>query len=362
MPRVLHLIDHNGLGGAQQLLAGLLEARGDDLALALRKRRERLLDLEARAPVSGRGAYFPWVLARLPRLVWAQRVEIVHCHLRASWVVGVGLARWLAHQEAPRFVFHEHNPYLVSSPLYRRLLREASRWGRVVAVSAHIYDLVRGAGVSDNSLTLLENFVSPRFFALGDAVVSPHEGASVISGGAWRIGFSGRLDGIKGWQHFLEVARLLRQETFRFVIAGSGPDEAKLRAEIAAEGLEASVQVLGFVADMPGFYRSLNVLLAPSLFESFGLVPLEAQACGVPVVAFDSAGIRERLGPPSALLVPVGDAPAMAAAVRQLRANPELYRELVERGRENASRFSVDKYLARLEALYEALLRSPKEG
>lgn len=353
MPRVLHLIDHNGLGGAQQLLAGLLAARPDDLALALRNRQTRMIEIEDRLPAYARGRYFPGVLPLLPRVIREQRVDILHCHLRAAWVIGVTLAAGWARRGSPSVIFHEHNPYLLSSSPYRALLRLAARRGVVVAVSAHMVSLIRAACLPERSLALLENFISPQFFTFAESAPSTSPDSSIAP---WRVGFSGRLDGVKGWRDFLQVAFLLRGEPFRFSIAGSGPDEARLRREVSRLGLNETVELAGFITDMPAFYRSLHVFLTPSHFESFGLTPLEAQACGVPVIAYDSPGVRDRLDPESALLVPVGQAHAMAAALRELRLDPGGYLRLAQAGRENARRFTLDPYLDRLEAIYRQVL------
>ena len=99
----------------------------------------------------------------------------------------------------------------------------------------------------------------------------------------------------------------------------------------------------------------LDVVVVPSLKESFGIVVLEAQAAGIPVVASNTGGIpwvADRGG--SALLFPAGDAEALADSVRRVIHDEQLSRRLVERGKRNvAERFSLDTITDRYIALYE---------
>ncbi len=105
-----------------------------------------------------------------------------------------------------------------------------------------------------------------------------------------------------------------------FVFAGA-PDEtghlADLTAAIAARGLETSVVHLGFVEDMPQLYAATDVLAAPSLWEGFGLMLVEAMAAGVPIVANRVGGIPEVVeAGKTALLVEPGRSAALARRSR----------------------------------------------
>ncbi len=105
-------------------------------------------------------------------------------------------------------------------------------------------------------------------------------------------------------------------------------------------GLEDAVQFLGFVpeADLPALYSLADAFLYPSLYEGFGLPPLEAMACGTPVVASDAPSLPEVLGPAAQLLSPL-DADAWAAALKQVVEDRGLRAEMVRRGRARAAEF-----------------------
>jgi glycosyltransferase involved in cell wall biosynthesis len=110
--------------------------------------------------------------------------------------------------------------------------------------------------------------------------------------------------------------------------------------------------------DMPGVYRSVDAVLALTRFETFGYVALEAMACGVPVVGFDSAGTAEVCaGAGSALLGPVDDLDVLEGHIRELSADAELSRRLSDNGRRRAEQcFSIDRCVGSYLKLYEGLL------
>jgi len=95
---------------------------------------------------------------------------------------------------------------------------------------------------------------------------------------------------------------------------------------------------------MPSFWNSLNIAVAPSLHEAFGLVALEAMACGIPVVAAAVGGLKEIVQDgESGLLVPPGDAAALAQALRALLANEPLRLRLAQGALRRAELFSLER-------------------
>jgi glycosyltransferase involved in cell wall biosynthesis len=97
--------------------------------------------------------------------------------------------------------------------------------------------------------------------------------------------------------------------------------------------------------DLMAFYSMCDIFLFPSRVEGFGLPPLEAMACGAPVVTSDCGGVREYARhEENCLLVAPGDAGAMAAAIQRLAGDPALRASLIEAGRETALRFPVERF------------------
>ena len=103
------------------------------------------------------------------------------------------------------------------------------------------------------------------------------------------------------------------------------------------------VKLLGYVddADLPALYGAAEAFVFPSVYEGFGLPPLEAMACGTAVVCSDATALPEVVGD-AALLTDPRDADAIADAVVTVTDDPALRRSLADRGRARAAKFSWD--------------------
>lgn len=154
-------------------------------------------------------------------------------------------------------------------------------------------------------------------------------------------------------------SRLKRENTVvpDFVIAGCdawGHDAVVGR--IKTLGLGDNVHVLGFVpqADLPCLYSMASLCAFPSLYEGFGLPPLEAMACGVPVLTSDRGSLPEVVADAS-LVVDPENVDSMAAGLNRLLCDSELRAALVARGRERADRYTWRRAVAATEELYERI-------
>ncbi len=125
---------------------------------------------------------------------------------------------------------------------------------------------------------------------------------------------------------------------------------------------EARVRFLGPVpeGDLPALYGGAAVFAFPSHYEGFGLPPLEAMACGTPVVAADATSLPEVIGD-AGMLVDPDDAAAWAKALARVLAEPELAADMRRRGLAQASRFSWDATARRTLAVYRTLVPDPGE-
>jgi len=117
---------------------------------------------------------------------------------------------------------------------------------------------------------------------------------------------------------------------FRLVIAGDGKERQRLR-KLAGDRMQDTVRFVGKIArtEMARFYSAADVFVYPGIREPLGLVYLEAQSCGLPVVAFDNAGVPEAVrNGETGLLVPVDAFEAYVDAVRRLLIDKELRLEM----------------------------------
>jgi glycosyltransferase involved in cell wall biosynthesis len=174
--------------------------------------------------------------------------------------------------------------------------------------------------------------------------------------------FVGRLRYYKGL-HFLLQALPLLQTGARLLIAGTGPEEPQLRDLAGQLGINDRVAFLGDVADteLPVVYAAADVFVLPSHLraEAFGIVQVEAQAAGLPVVCCElgtgTSYVTQhgRTG----FVVPPADPPALARAIEVLLVNPGLTRQLGTGGRARArAEFSHQRMLERTEQIYREVL------
>jgi glycosyltransferase involved in cell wall biosynthesis len=162
--------------------------------------------------------------------------------------------------------------------------------------------------------------------------------------------FAGRESMRKGLLDVLEAAKVLGGEC-RLVLTGHL--DASSRA--AAEQLDVELELVGEVApdDMAGLYHRSSVLALPSLSEGFGMVVLEAMACGLPVVLSSSVGAAQLLTDGvDACVVPAGEPAVLGRRLADLAADQELVAKMGQAARATAEANTWDRYGERLVAAY----------
>ncbi|WP_329384353.1 glycosyltransferase [Streptomyces sp. NBC_01351] len=148
----------------------------------------------------------------------------------------------------------------------------------------------------------------------------------------------------------------------RLALVGDGPDTERLRRTAAQSG-GTSVLFAGAAADIRPWLRAADLVVLPSRWEGMALAPLEAMACGRPVLVSDVSGARESLPPGQGrlCLVPPEDPTALAKALGGLLAEPRLLAELGEQARQHArTDFDVRRTTDAVTGLYHELLGRPR--
>jgi glycosyltransferase involved in cell wall biosynthesis len=175
--------------------------------------------------------------------------------------------------------------------------------------------------------------------------------------------FVGRLVYYKGLSYLVEAMSMVRDATL--VIIGSGPLRGRLLADIARFGLEERIRVFPHVPEdeLHAFYEACDMLVLPSTerSESFGLVQVEAMACGKPAVSTRiGTGVPfVNLDGVTGLTVPPRDSVALAEALEKLVADPDLRVSYGKNAKERAFReFSARQMIDRTKKVYEKLMKS----
>ncbi len=169
------------------------------------------------------------------------------------------------------------------------------------------------------------------------------------------------------------VARLLRSFArarrtarlpHRLVLIGArGWKYAQVDRVIAEEGIAGDVVFPGYIPqeELPGWYRAADLLVYPSLYEGFGLPPLEAMACGTPVVTSNAASLPEVVDNAALVVSPTDEDQISDAIVRALD-DRALREQLVERGLARAKQFSWKRAALETAAVYRAVLAERETG
>ncbi|WP_424950988.1 glycosyltransferase family 4 protein [Deinococcus sp.] len=171
--------------------------------------------------------------------------------------------------------------------------------------------------------------------------------------------FVGRLDVLhKGGDLLLDIlveARtLLGERTPRLLIVGDGADRAQMEGRARALGLEGLVEFRGRVEGQAKFelMAEAHAVLMPSRYETFGMVAVEAQAAGVPLVTFDVGPLAEVTGGVATDLIAPFDVSAFARAVAERVRQPGRRAEVRAEGRRWARQYDWDRLAAQQEACY----------
>ena len=173
----------------------------------------------------------------------------------------------------------------------------------------------------------------------------------------------GHVDLISAFHIFLNRFSPEKRREFRLKIAGEGSLRPELEKLSEKLGLKEQIDFVGRLDNrkMPEFLNSVDVLMNPSHFESFGVSILEASACEIPVIATEVGGIPEVLrNHETGLLVPPNRPDQLAVAMAELYENPKLRLSLGKNGREFvANCYSMNSCTERLINLYKKIVSKP---
>lgn len=366
--RILCLIDHLGLGGAQAQLLDQLEVRGPEIDatvwalrnVALPTALARLRATNVPHRMLGLSKHNPFGWFKLRRRLAAQDPDLVDTRLDYGNAAGIAAAVSLG-RSRPLLVSHiDNDPSQHYNRWTRSMIRRlASKVDAFVAIS----ESLRRAAESDfpeaRRIDVIPPGIDLRRFAPDRVDLAE---VDQLRAGATRvIGTVGRLDDQKSLDVLLDAspALLADEPGTRILIVGDGPRRGDLERRANRLGIEHAVTFAGYRGDVATAYRAMDVFALPSRHEGFGLVFAEAMALSVPVVGTRVVGSVDAVEDGvTGLLVEHGDPAALAGAIARLFREPELRRALIANGRERVRRESSRETLARrTEALYEELHR-----
>jgi mannosyltransferase len=184
-----------------------------------------------------------------------------------------------------------------------------------------------------------------------------------------RIGCAGRIRHQKGTDLFIDALIALlpgypdwEGEAIGRVTAEHEGFAQELRRKIAAAGLSDRLRLAEETTEVDAWYRSIDLYVAPSRTEGFGLTPLEAMASGIPAIAGDVGAYPEIIvSGETGKVVPTGDLAAYVAAIEPYLADPDLARRHGENGLAHVrSKFDIGNEVDGLSAVYRSLVSTGK--
>jgi glycosyltransferase involved in cell wall biosynthesis len=345
-PRILLLITLAETGGAQTYVAGLLPAlaarldvvvaaHGDgplrDAALASGVRYVPLRHM--RRNLQPAHDLLGWF--ELVALIRRERPDIVHANSSKAGVLGRTAAAAL---RVPVRIFTVHGwAFKAYSGPVSALYRWADRlMAPLTTTTVCVSERERSAGVAARTCRAADTVVIPSAVDAAAVPQAHHDGSPP------RVVMVGRLAAPKDPVTLVRALARVEGSPFVATIVGDGPDRPEVEAEIRAAGLEGVVELAGERHDVPSLLADADVFVLSSRSEGAPLSVLEAMAAGLPVVASAVGGLPEMVDGATGLLVPAGDAAALAAALEQLLADSALRRRLGAAGRERVrARFDL---------------------
>jgi len=296
---------------------------------------------------------------------WLAAVRAVrHCHLvHCHWTIS-GLAAYLATRLHPRplvLSVRGSDIHLLEGGLMRRLNRRIYQWMDVViAVSEDIAGKLEQAGVPGEKIGVVYNGVDERF--------QPHDREGMrrrlgLPQGRFIVLFVGLLVPVKGVDVLLEAVKIIDDERLLCVLVGDGSLKESLRQQAELAGLGDGVLFAGRRSseEIPVWMNAADVLVLPSLSEGRPNVVLEAQACGLPVVATRVGGTPELIHDgETGLLVESGDPQALARGIGELMRDEQRRRLLGCAGRKRILKEGLtwETSAHRMKEIYQELLRT----
>lgn len=304
-----------------------------------------------------------WEQFTLPRLARKYKVDILHSPANIAPLAY--RAKSIVHIHDLCFVVNPQWYSFSFRTLYNLVIpRLAKRATRVVTISNNSRnDLLQFCALDAEKVSMV-------YWAVDETFLSPNQGSeedgNVDGSHGDYILYVGSLEPRKNIRTLVEAFERLRDanpdlKTKLILIGGESPLFAHVRLNV--KNYKDDVIFKGFVDDksLRGFYANASLVAYPSLYEGFGLPPLEAMASGTPVVTSITSSIPEVVGD-AAIMVSPFDANQLADAMARILRDGDLRRDLISRGYIQVRNFNWYRVARNILAIYYSVHNEGKPG
>jgi glycosyltransferase involved in cell wall biosynthesis len=309
-----------------------------------------------------KGKYDFMCFFRVFKIMRQMKVDIVQPFLTPATLFGLGPAL-LCHTPV-KIVTERNSPQVRASTGQRLYLQVEDMLSRfadwAISNSQAGKEFLIQRGIEPSRVKVIYNGINlNRLNPNCDGVERVRQNIGIPQGGKV-VGMMARMFPPKNHALFLQAAALISQTApqTRFAFLGDGPLKTRLEELSREFGLESETIFLGEQQDVGTYLSAFDIAVLSSDTEGCSNSLLEAMALGIPVVATDVGGNREVVSPgESGLLVPPGDAEALAKAIIMLLENPRLAKSMGEQARQRViTEFSLERMVSQYQSLYEDTL------
>jgi len=306
----------------------------------------------------GRSSFDPRAIPALLSLIRKKRIDLLHLHGYGATNFGRICALLLripciVHEH----IVDEHIPSVqrVADWLLSRATTSA------IAISKGVREFMVGPRwVPRERVEVIYNGIPLDAYADDVPADSGWREAAGIPDHYRLVAIVGRLNELKGHRYFLDAAGAVaeRHPDVGFVVVGDGELMDTLRAQASQLGIAERVFFLGHRDDVPDILRGSDISVVASLSEGGPLVLFEAMAGRCATLITETCGLAELIEEGrNGFVVPVRDSGAIAAKTLALLEDPDLSKEVAERGRQDAFTYDVRSTVARFENIYRKMVR-----
>lgn len=283
------------------------------------------------------------------KLLW-KKYDIYH-----SMVPYTGFAPVLLNKKKSVITIHDLIPFFykdmhpVSRAYYRFCSNICKKADKIITVSEYSKkDISKVLKIPKEKIEVIYNGIDHKRFYAKKAPKNKR----------FRIGFIGGLTKQKNVIALIKAFKELNDKDCELFIGGKGKEYDNLVNFVENNEIK-NVNFLGYISDskLPDFYRNLDVFIYPSLYEGFGLPPLEAMACGCPVICSNKYSLPEIIGD-AGILVNPNDVRKILSSIKKVKNNKKIRENMKKKGIRQAKKFSWEKNAKETLEIYKKILKN----
>lgn len=307
--------------------------------------------------------YPPYALSLATKLVDVVRefdLQLLHAHYAVPHATSAYLAQHILEEKGLKTITTLHGTDItlvgMDKSFYEIIKFSIEQSNGVTAVSRYLRDRTLSEFKLTRDIRVIHNFVEiQRYRPESKQCVKSHfapDGEKILM-------HASNFRPLKRLGDVVEVfSRVREQVPTKLVLIGEGPERRWVQQRVEEEGLSRDVVFLGEQDYVEHLLPCADLLLLPSEHESFGLVALEAHACGVPVIGTEIGGLHEVVvDGETGFLLPLGDTEGMSEKALQILTQPDLQQLFhVQARRRAVEHFDSEQLIPQYESFYREIL------